>query len=277
MITLRKAADSVKYYFDVMKFSVKLEVQRQMEYPSFLIGWFISNPLQFILILITIWATINNFGSLGGWAYEQIVFMYGISIVSHGLSIILFVQTWYMDSSILYGEFDRYLLRPMNVFFQFCISFFNLIGLTDLLPATVILTYGCILVGFVPGIFNIIKLIVVILSATMIRGAIYLFIGSVAFYIKGRNSLAGITTTLYQYTTMYPLSIYPRIIQVIFTFIIPLGFVSFYPASDFLDIETGIMPTSNLWIICAGVAILTFYLAYVFFKNGMKRYESAGS
>lgn len=274
---MKKAIENIRHYLSVARLSIRLEVQRQMEYPSFLIGWFFCNPIQFFMILLTIWATVRSFGSLGGWSYEQIVFLYGIAIVSHGTSVVLFVQTWYMDSSILYGDFDRYLLRPMNVFFQFCISFFNLIGVTDLFPAVIILIYGCFLVGFAPTFWNLLQLLTVILSATFIRGAVFLFVGSVAFYIKGRNRLSDMTLTVYQYTTMYPLSIYPRIIQVLFTFVIPLGFVSYYPASDFLNIETGLMPTTNIWLISLGVAILTFSLAYLFFKNGMKRYESAGS
>ncbi len=274
---MKDTIENIRYYLSVALLSIRLEIQRQMEYPSFLIGWFFCNPIQFVMILLTTWATVRSFGSLGGWSYEQIVFLYGIAIVSHGISVLLFVQTWYMDSSILYGDFDRYLLRPMNVFFQFCISFFNLIGLTDLLPAVIILIYGCCLVGFVPTVLNILKLLSMILSATFIRGAVFLFVGSVAFYIKGRNRLSDMTLTVYQYTTMYPLSIYPKIIQVLFTFVIPLGFVSYYPASDFLDLQTGLMPTSNIWFISLCVAALAFFLAYQFFKFGIKRYESAGS
>ena len=101
----------LKYYLDVGWYNIKLSIQRQTEYPLFLIGWLIANPLQFVFALITIYATVSNFGSINGWDFHEITFLYGVSIVSHGLAVVLFIQTWYCQYLVLEGGFDRLLLE----------------------------------------------------------------------------------------------------------------------------------------------------------------------
>lgn len=274
---MKKLGERIKYYWGITAFQVRLELQRQMEYPSFLVGWLLCNPLQFILGILTIWATVSNFGSLAGWSFSELTFLYGIAVVSHGLSVVLFVQTWYIHYSVIDGEFDRYILRPLNVFFQFSVSLVNLIGITDMFPGICILVYGCIAVNFKPTFMNILMLIVVILCGTFIRGALYIISGSMAFFTKSPNGLTGTMQTMFQYTTMYPMTIYPKIIQNIFTFIIPMGFISFYPVSEFLNKDTGVLALNGMWLWGIGVAAVLMFIAIRFFNYGMTKYESAGS
>ncbi len=77
---------------------------------------------------------------------------------------------------------------------------------------------------------------------------------------------------------MYPLSIYPYVLQVIFTFIIPIGFISFYPAAEFLGkgSESFQLPL-NFALATPAVGLVCFMLSQWIFRRGMKSYESAGS
>jgi ABC-2 type transport system permease protein len=64
---------------------------------------------------------------------------------------------------------------------------------------------------------------------------------------------------------------------VLFTFIIPLGFISFYPAAGFLGKDSGFDLPLDLTVWTPIVAIIMFIITQLFFKKGMRRYESAGS
>ncbi len=267
----------IKHYVIVAARLFKMSVQTTLEYRVELFGWLFANPLQFILGLATIKFVISEFGALNGWNFGELAFLYGLAVLSHGLSVILFVQTWWMGSEILDGEFDILMLRPMNVLFQFFFNRFNLIGITDLIPGAVIFIYGCTEVGFVWSLVNILMLVSVLAGATLIRGAVYLLTGSLAFWTKSRNSFAITNMTVFDQATKYPLSVYPRAVQMIFTFLIPLGFIAFYPASDFLskssgDIFSGLMP----WLTLA-VGVFVFWVTTRVFRRGLKRYESAGT
>ena len=272
-----KIFDKFKYYMSSGGYMMKMHLQGQMEYPSFLIGWFISNALQWGVGIGTLKAITIQFQSINGWEFNQIAFLYGLGIISHALSIVIFIQTWSIDGLVIHGELDRMLLRPMSVYFQFCVYYLNLIGVTDMLPGIIIFIYGAIAVGLKLSFFNIISVIIVIAGATMLRGGIYTLVGSVGYWTKSTRNLTAVVTRLGDLSIMYPLTIYNRIIQSIFTFILPLGFISFYPASAFLGKDSGFEFPGYvpMWTLFAGV--LFMFLGRALFNLGLKHYDSSGN
>lgn len=273
------ALKTIKYYLDVGCFFVKLVIQAQLEYPAFLVGWFFSNAIQFAVGLGTLKFLMSNFQQINGWEFNEIAFMYGIGIISHALSVILFIQTWGIEDYVTEGEFDRMLLRPMNVYYQFSVNYVNLIGLTDMLPGLIIFAYGAVAAGFSFSLLNIIRLLLVITGATLLRGSIFTIIGSIAFWTKRSRGLVDVNLSLLDRVIMYPTTIFGNVLQNIFTFIIPLAFISFYPASQFLNKQTvqGINIYGDISLITFGIGILFMVLAVGVFNLGMRRYDSAGS
>ena len=267
----------LKYYVIVALHCVKMSMQRTLEYPAELVGWLFANPVQFILGIATIKFVISDFGTINGWGFNEIAFLYGLAVMSHALSVMFFVQTWWMGYFILKGDFDCYMLRPLNVLFQFFFSAFNLIGVTDMISGIIIFAYGCSKVHFSFNVVNVVLLLFILIGATLIRGTLYLITGCLSFLTKSRNSLVLFNLTILDQMTKYPLTMYPRVVQIIFTFLIPLGFISFYPASDLLDKNNSFcFPGGIAWATFL-VGVLVFYLATRLFKRGLRRYESAGS
>ena len=269
--------DKIKYYSSVGRYMLKLELQAQMEYPSFLIGWFFANVIQVLTGIGVIKAVTLQFNHINGWSFEQITFMYGIGILSHALSIILFIQTWYVGYQVIQGDFDRMLLRPMSVYFQFCVRDLNMIGLTDMLPGIFVLAFGAKSVGFSFTIVNTIILLLVVLGATMIRGGIYTIVGSIGFFTKSNRTLTEVVLTLFEKSIIYPLSIYNWFIQGFLTFFLPIGFIAFYPAADFLGNDTGIRIPGNITIWVLGIGFLFMFFGRRIFKIGLNHYDSVGS
>ena len=274
---MQKLLHNISHHLSILFLNFKMTVQSQMEYPSFLVGWLLANPLQFGFGILGIFIIVSNFGSIGDWGFQEITFLYGISVVSHGLTVVLFIQTWNIEYTVRYGEFDRYMLRPLGVFFQMITSYINLIGLTDMIPGLVILIYGCVGVGFEPTPLNILKLLITILGAVLIRGAIYLISGSVAFFTKSSGALIEVDSKLFDAVSMYPTSIYPKGVQILFTYLFPIAFISFYSAREFLGKTDGLPMFGAAYLVTLGVGVLLFFLAYLFFKWGLSKYESSGS
>lgn len=267
---------TIRYYFSVATAFIRLSAQSALEYPINLIGWILVNPIQFILGFATIKFVIEQFGSLGGWGYESLSFLYGLAVLSHGLAVILFIQTWYMGRLIIRGEFDRFVLRPMNILFQFLFMDFNLVGISDLIPGLIVFIYGCMKVHFDCNVVNILLVLITIIGGVLIRGAVWIFCGSLAFWTKSTTNFISFTLELFDRTTMYPLSIYPKAIQWFFTFILPLGWITFYPTKDILELSPNVIPV-NMAFVTLGIGVLVFTLSCIFFRIGMRRYESAGS
>lgn len=264
-------------YIKMARVFSKINIQCGLEYPAYLISWMLSNPLQFLFGIVSVKVVIDQFHALEGWSFEQILFLYGLGIISHALSVIFFVQTWNMDYMITSGEFDRMLVRPLNVFFQFCFININFIGFTDLIPGIIIFVYGCIASGFSASFINIIKVLLVIIGATALRAGIYTISGSIAFWTKRSRALVDIHLKLFDYTTQYPMSIFPKIIQGVFTFVFPLGFISYYPSSEMFGINTGLSYIGSLCVWAFAIGIGFYILSMQVFRIGLRRYESSGS
>lgn len=267
----------IRYYLSVGGFCLKMNIKSQAEYPAFLFGWVLANALQFLTGLGTLYVLSDRFHSLGGWSFEELFFLYGLSIVSHGLSIVFLSGNWGIEWHISEGEFDRLLVRPLSVIYQYAVSRCNLIGLTDLIPGIMILITGCRLVRFQLTAYHLVWLIFVLLGAMLIRGSIYQFIGTIAFWTRRSYPLVDVVLSLFTRTNMYPLTAFPKVVQMVLTFVLPFGFIAFYPAGELLGKDTGLSLPGGfaLWTLFIGVFL--YVLSLRFFSKGLRVYEGAGS
>ena len=271
-----KAFRELIHYMDVTACVIKMAFMTIIEYPSNIAGWLISNPLQFIMGFAIIRFAVESFGQINGWSYGQLAFLYGISVISHALSMIFFVQGWFMGYYVIEGEFDRYLTRPLGVMYQFFFTNINIFGVTDLIPGILVFLYGCVKCGIRANLLFILQVVIMLIGATLIRGGIYILLGSTSFHTRSAVDFGQYTQEIMDKTTMYPMSMYPESMQFILTYLIPVGWVSFYPASAFLGIDSrynGMMVP----LITLAVGILVMLAAGAYFNLGLKKYESAGN
>lgn len=276
-MSIKKTYSTLAHYLSVTIYSIKMALLTIVEYPSNILGWLLSNPIQFLLGFAAIRFAVEQFGEINGWNYGQLAFLYGISVISHALSMIFFVQGWFMGFYVIEGEFDRFLTRPMSVLYQFFFTNINVFGLTDLIPGILVFLYGCVKTDFPFTVSNAVGILVMLTGAVLIRGGIYILLGSTSFWTKSANDFGQFTQEIFDKTTMYPLSMYPESLQLILTFLIPIGWVSFYPASELMGIENTFSTRGmGVWITL-GVGIATMLIAGLVFRAGLKQYESAGN
>ena len=262
----------ILFYLDVSLTYIKQAFLTVIEYPASIIGWLISNPIQFIVGFATIRFVVQQFGHINGWDYGQLAVLYGLSVISHGLSMIFFVQGWFMGFYVIEGDFDRFLTRPMSVLYQFFFTRVNVFGVTDLLPGIIVFAYGLHKTHFVCNFANILCIIVMLTGATLIRGGVYIILGTSSFFTRSCNDFGQYTQEIFDKTTMYPESL-----QFILTYVIPIGWVSFYPVSSMLGIGGISAPFGKIVALTLMAGILVMIVAGAFFTFGLKRYESAGN
>ena len=274
---MKNIKTTLKQYISVTFCSIRLAFLGIVEYPSSIAGWLISNPIQFVLGFATIRFAVAEFGQINGWNYGQLAMLYGLSVISHALSMIFFVQGWFMGYYVLEGAFDRYLTRPLGVLYQFFFTNINVFGITDLIPGICVFVYGCFKTGFTPGFSNITSIVVMLIGATLIRGGIYILLGTTSFWTRSANDFGQYTQEIFDKTTQYPISMYPESLQFLLTYLIPIGWVSFYPVSGLLGISTTPQTgASGPWItLLVGLAVIG--VAGIVFKLGLSKYESAGN
>ena len=69
--------------------------------------------------LLFLWLIFANIPSLMGWSLNQIVFIYGFSLIPKAVDHLFFDNLWSIGYFIVRkGDFDKYLTRPVNTLFQ---------------------------------------------------------------------------------------------------------------------------------------------------------------
>lgn len=267
----------VLYYLDITLVNIKMALLCILEYPAMMMGWLLSNPIQFIVGFATIKFVVSQFGNINGWDYGQLAFLYGLAVISHAFSMIFFVQGWFMGWFVIEGDFDRYLTRPLSVPYQFFFTNINVWGLTDLVPGIIVFAYGCAKIHFHFTILNVILILMMLIGATLIRGGVYILLGTTSFYTRSTTDFGPFCQEIFDKTTMYPLSMYPESLQFLLTYIIPIGWVSFYPVAGLLRMEDRLLEAGTTAFITFIIGVVTVLISMAAFRVGLKRYESAGN
>jgi ABC-2 type transport system permease protein len=121
-----------------------------------------------------------------------------------------------------------------------------------------------------------------LLTAFCIVGGACLFYGlfvltaTASFWTVESLELANTVTYGGTETAQYPLSIYPRWFRAIFTFLVPLACVTFFPAQVLLSRAASGWGAVPLWLAPA-VGILFLAVSLRVWELGVRRYHSTGS
>ena len=263
----------MKRYLRLYKKFLAQYIKSLMEYRvEFIFGLF-----GFILFQLTgvifVKLVFNCIPFLQGWNFYEILFIYGLAQIPRGIDHIFTDYLWIFSwKTIAQGEFDRYLLRPINPLFQVISESFQPDGFGELIVGTTLFVMSAIKLQLHFGITKIFSLIVIIIFGSLIYTAVKLAFTSIAFWTKFAQSYIYMA---YQLSTFakYPMGIYPKAVRGILTFIIPFAFTGYYPGAYLLGKESFIMGV----LVTAIVGILSILVAYFIWLKGISVYESAGS
>ena len=252
---------------------VKQDLKRLMEYKiDFLLGavsFLLGQAIQILFIGIIF----SQIPTLDGWSFEQILFIYGFSLIPKGIDHLLFDNLWMVGYQIVRkGEFDKYLTRPINSLFYVIVERFQVDAFGELFMGLILLGVSIAKLNIAFRWYTVPLALVSVFFATFIYTSIKIITSSLAFWTKSSGHITHMFYMINDFSK-YPTTIYNKFIRIVITYIIPFAFTAFYPASFFLTGENG-------WFNIGGTVVIStvlFVLANLFWKRGIKAYESAGS
>lgn len=263
----------IKRYFRLYRVLIKqffkTLLQSKVDFLMGLFGFFFTQVLG-IAFLYLIFDKIPN---LNGWTLSQLIFIYGFAQIPRGIDHLFTDNIWLVAwRMVVNGDFDRYMLRPMNVFFQIICEKLQPDAIGELLIGTILiimsLSKGIVIVDGV----HIVMFIVSVIAGAVIYTSIKLLFASLSFWIKRSGPFLQVAYEMADFAK-YPVEIYSKPIQFILTFVIPFAFVAYFPASYFLIQKSAL---TTVGIECL-IAVILSILAYSIFKIGISKYESAGN
>lgn len=246
----------------------KVVMQSKVDFLMGLLGFFLTQASGIIFLYLVF----LQIPSLQGWTLDQLIFIYGFAQIPRGIDHLFTDNIWLVAwRLVVNGDFDRYMLRPMNVFFQVIAEKLQPDALGELLIGTILVVMSVQKGVAAFTTLNVALFLVSALAGALIYTSIKLFFASFAFWIKQSGPFLQVAYEMADFAK-YPTEIYHQAIRFIITWIIPFAFVAYLPASYFL----GKGEASVIAIECI-IAIVFWFVAYGLFNYGLKGYESAGN
>ena len=215
----------------------------------------------------------SKVSALGGWSFEQVLFIYGFSLLPLGLFNIVSINLYrFSERYIAEGNFDRVLLRPVNTLAQVMFESFNVSGLNEILLGIAIMVFAGARLGLEFGLLDLGALLILVPTASLVYTGVFLGLTSVSFWHEDRMGLAPPVYNVIRFSR-YPITIFSPLIRLFLTFVLPFAWVAFYPATWFIGGDE-----FRRWAFFTPVVGLgVFCLAYVIWSRGVRRYASTGS
>ena len=195
-------------------------------------------------------------------------------VVHFGFSIceVFFRGIDQFDDFIVAGNFDRLLIRPRNVLFQVACNEICLYKLSRLIQAIIILIIAIIKVDVIWSIDRIITLIFMLISSIIVFLSIFILAAAYCFYTTKGLEVRNVVLYGGREMAQYPIGVFKKGFIILFSSLIPLGFVNYYPLLYLLG-----KTTNKIFIFSPLTVLIYFVLSIIVFYKGMKRYKSVGS
>jgi len=226
---------------------------------------------------VFVWIVVGQFDAIGGWSLGEITLLYGLRLAAHGIWLLLFSQLYSIDRQVQQGEYDRMLLRPIPALLQLMFGRFRVTVLGDLLGGSVLLGIGLVAVDIDWSVPKVLFLLATLFGGAALDGTFQLGPAALTFRYLDSMPLRVIFDSMFMYFGGYPVTIFDRPARFLITYLVPLAFMAWVPATILLD-KTSDLPFP-VWIAWCSPAIGAGLLAIavrIFLKES-RHYQSAGS
>ena len=258
---------------------LRIQVRSQLQYPTSFIMEVISSTFILGFYFVAFALTFTRFDDIGGWTLGEIAFIWGLAEFSFGTMDMLFSGFDYdaFGPMVRRGRFDQLLLRPVNITLQVLGSRFVLRRLGKMAEGLIIFFFGLSQVDIHWTAAKIIYLPVLSISQVLFFGALFIIGATTTFWTMERLEVLNILTYGGNEVMSYPIYIFQRPIRWIFTYLVPVALMSYFPAVYILDKHDPFESPMIVSFLAPLVAISMVFLAIRFWHFGIKNYQSTGS
>jgi ABC-2 type transport system permease protein len=253
--------------------SIRGQMQYRLNFVFEVLWGMAFQSIGFVFILIVL----GQFESIAGWTLSEVALLYGIRLLSHGMWTVSFSRLIWIDRMVREGEFDRMLIRPVPMMAQLMFTSFRIAPIGDLLGGVIVLAWAFGQVDIDWSIALAAFFVAALVGGAMLDGAFQLGPAALSFRTLESMSVRIFFDDVFNRFAGYPTSIFSRSTQMVLTWIVPVAFVAWVPASVLLG-KTGALPFPAWLAWCSpllGVAVMA--VAVWLFLSESRHYQSSGS
>lgn len=260
------------HHLRILGLFARVSIQNDAAYRADFFSSLIMSVLGLAGELAGLWTFFHNVRSLGGWSLYQMGVLIGIFMTIRGMIGVLIAPNMRMImEDIRDGRLDFALIKPIHVQFYASVRRLACWRVTDVIFGLAVVSYSCSKLSAFPTIGMVCSFLVMLAAGIVIIYAFWLVLATCAFWFTRLSNIEMVFWTLFE-AGRYPVDIFPYGLRIALTYVIPLAFLTTYPA----EALTGKMELNWLvvTIILAGVSL---FLSSRFWQFGLRHYSGASA
>ena len=273
-----RTARGVRYFVGLAGKSVAMSWKSRLSHRGAFYFRTASIGFGYIIQVVTIWILVSRFEAIAGWSAWEVAFLYGLHLLAYALGASFFYYpSTTLHRSIVSGEFDTYMVRPLNPMLYFVLKNFATGYVTHISIAIAVLWISGSRLGLAWSTGEILLFIMTIAGSAMIMGALQILPALVSFWIPRSENLVDMIFWTARDFINYPLDIFSRPIRFVLIFAVPMAFVNYFPAHLFLDkpLPSGYPAVLMYMSPLVGAILIAATLGCV--RIAIRHYKSSGS
>jgi ABC-2 type transport system permease protein len=257
-----------RLYFLIASQYIKARMQYRADFWISSVGMvFTSAATVFVF-----WVLFNSIPDLEGWSFDEVLFIYAFYLLSIVPLQLFFDHIWQLRFHVVEGTFIKYYLRPINMMFYYMSDMVDLKGWVQLALGIFMLIYASQRLGLTWSLWRVALLGITLFSSSLVAISILTIAACTTFWTLGSFTIMDLALKIRDYAP-YPMTIFDGFFRFLFTYLIPIGFVAFYPSQLFLRPDE----VPLLTYLSPVMGIGSFALAYFVWTKGVNSYTGTGS
>lgn len=268
-----KLCHYIKMYFLILGMSLRSRMSFRLDFFVMLVSVFLREFANLALLVVVV----HRFDNLAGWTMWEMAFLYCIVTFTQRNFSSFTGGIMSIGDLIKSGEMDTYVMTPLDPLFlinsrntMVWRMFYN-IGIFALL------IFCGIKAGLAMTLPNVLMFFVMMVSAVAIMAAVFLAVSSLAFFTVDISNAIWMLDEIVRKYMIYPLPIYGKIAAAALTFIVPLGFIAYYPAAYLLGKTQEVLFHPMLAVLTPVFAAVFLAIALLLWQWGLRNYKSTGT
>lgn len=259
-------------YFRLIWLFTRLSVQDSTAYRADFFAHVFVTFFHFVAELVGLWTIFSNTTSLNGWNVFEMVALLGVFRCMNGIIGFLIAPNMrlIMDD-VREGKLDFVLIKPVNS--QFFVSFRRVIiwRVADILLGLVLIVVASTRLAetMTPG--KVVLFVGMLSAGAVIIYSFWLMLATLAFWLTRVNNMEMVFWNVFE-AGRYPVQIYRPSIRALLTYVVPLAFITTFPAAALVGKER----FSGL-LLALLFAAGSFLAASSFWRYGLRNYSGASA
>ncbi|MCC6573880.1 MAG: ABC-2 family transporter protein [Planctomycetes bacterium] len=265
---------SLRAYFSLMSASLRSQMEYRRAFLLEFTGRFIITGLELAALFIIF----ENVGNVLDWTRWEVVYLYGIVNVTFGCAeIIGYGLEATVPTLIRTGDFDRVMLQPISPWLFSCGRQFRLLDLGRIAQGLLALGLAFAHLPIQWTLAAVAMFVLTLICNVAVYTGLFTCAAASCFWTTESTEVFNAFTYGGTQMAQFPVHVYRPWLRAIFLWIVPVGFVTYFPALVVLSKPDALgLPPFMPWL-SPFIAAVFCGLCALFWRAGLNHYQSTGS